>query len=485
MDFASANVFDGRVLSTSRMTHLPSEVPNRKIAKGFFGTILRTVTIIGTILAVIALIFTVTYHLRLSSNIHSRLAVLRDAHKPLTLSELNRYYPAVPAESNAAVIYARAFDLLRTNASFASLENPPPGADPLPVQLRKAMEKACEENVKTFEELQKAALFELCRYPVDYTPGWSALLPHLPSLLKCAVLEMCRGILQEQKGDIQQAIATIDTIMCMAASLDSEPDLISVLVQNRLYFRGSDLLGWLLNHRQLTSEQLAELQRIFQSAGRTNGLARALVAERCATLATFNDSAKEILKTIDPGSEKRATVVLSMYFLQITGALKRDEIRYLDRMSGCETISSQPSADGLKLAETLRLEVQRDARKSAILTAMFVPGMLRGFERNAERIAQQRLVQTALAIEQYRINQNRLPNSLAELAPRLLPEIPIDPFDDIEIRYRPEGGTYAVYSVGPDLTDDGGRKQIPRAAKIDHPKGDIVFAVDRKSERNR
>jgi hypothetical protein len=461
------------------MTAVHTSARQGRVAKGFFRTLLRIVVVVAITVGIIAAMVVGIYHLRLSSKIRSRVAVIRAAHQPVTLSELNSYYAAVPAESNAAVSYARAFDLLKTNASFTSLEYLPTGADPLPVQLRQSMEKACEENLNTFEELQKAARFELCRYPVDYTPGWAALLPHLPSLSKCAVLEMCRGIVEEQKGDIQQVITTIDIIMHMSASLDSEPDLISVLTQNKLYFYASDVLGWLLNHRQLTPEQLTELRQIFQSAERTNSLERALIGERCFTLATFNGSAKEILRAIDPGSEKRAGVVLSMYFLEISGTLKRDEIRYLDRMSDCEEILSEPLPDGLKLAETLRLEVQREARKGAIFTAMFTPGMLKGIERNVERIALQSLVRTTLAIEQYRIIQNRLPSSLGELTPKFLSEIPIDAFDENEIRFRTEGEGFVVYSVGPDGIDDRAKKQIPRAAKIDHPKGDIVIAVSR------
>jgi len=47
---------------------------------------------------------------------------IRAAHKPVTLAELNAYYPDVPAESNAAVVYKRAFDVLKTNEAFNALE---------------------------------------------------------------------------------------------------------------------------------------------------------------------------------------------------------------------------------------------------------------------------------------------------------------------------------------------------------------------------
>ncbi len=211
-----------------------------------FRTLLRIAFLIGVIVVLIAAAF----HAWFWWKVRTRMAGLRATHKPLTLSELNSYYTAVPAESNAAVVYARAFSLLKTNESFRSLEKSeslPTGSEPLPVELWESMEKVCEENAKTLEVLQEATRFGQCRYPMDYVAGWAVLLPHLPQLSKCAALEMCHGVLQEQKGEVQQAIATSETIMRMAASLDSEPDLVSVLAQNRLYLRGSDLLEWLLS----------------------------------------------------------------------------------------------------------------------------------------------------------------------------------------------------------------------------------------------
>jgi len=485
MDFANPNRFDDRVLSTSHMTPAQSKDSSRKVAKGFFKTLFRAVAIIALILALIIVTVTLAYHRHLSSQIRTRLAVLKSAHRPLTLSELNTYYPQIPAESNAAVIYQQAFDLLKKTEAFNSLEKLqelPKGPEPLPLHLLQSMEEACQENAKTLELLDEAALLRQCRYPVDYTPGWRALLPHLPLLSKCAILELCNGVLQERKGDIGRAIKAIEVIMSMAESLDTEPDLISVMTQNKLYVQSSDILLWLLNHRQLTREQITELQRLFQNSVRTNSLERALAGEPCFLLATFNSSATEILSEIDPGSEKRSGVVLSMYVLQISGRLKKDEIRFLDRVRECDEILSEPFPEGLRRAENIRLELQQEARKGAILTAMYFPAILKGIERNGERIARQQLVQTALAIEHYRIIENRLPNSLVELTPRFLPEVPTDPFDDKEIRYRKEADGYAIYCIGPDRIDDEGKKEIPRAAKIDHPRGDIVFAVSRKSE---
>ena len=42
--------------------------------------------------------------------------------------------------------------------------------------------------------------------------------------------------------------------------------------------------------------------------------------------------------------------------------------------------------------------------------------------------------------------------------PRYLDTIPTDPFDGHSLRYRLKDGGAVVYSIGPNLRDDGGEK---------------------------
>lgn len=64
--------------------------------------------------------------------------------------------------------------------------------------------------------------------------------------------------------------------------------------------------------------------------------------------------------------------------------------------------------------------------------------------------------QTAIAIKRYQLAHGKLPDSLAQLVPTFIPEIPADPFNGKPLQYRQENEGFYIYSVGPDLTDDGG-----------------------------
>lgn len=62
--------------------------------------------------------------------------------------------------------------------------------------------------------------------------------------------------------------------------------------------------------------------------------------------------------------------------------------------------------------------------------------------------------QVLMALKAYQIDNAKLPNSLDELVPEYLSQVPKDPFDGQAIRFSPE--KRIIYSVGQDLIDSGG-----------------------------
>jgi hypothetical protein len=90
-------------------------------------------------------------------------------------------------------------------------------------------------------------------------------------------------------------------------------------------------------------------------------------------------------------------------------------------------------------------------------------------------LAQIRAARTALAVERYRLKTGSLPASLEGLVPGYLATIPLDPFTREPLKFRQLARGYVVYSVGRDLSDDGGKE---KPAKGDGPY-DVTFTVER------
>jgi hypothetical protein len=89
-------------------------------------------------------------------------------------------------------------------------------------------------------------------------------------------------------------------------------------------------------------------------------------------------------------------------------------------------------------------------------------------------IARERLLTAELAVRCYQSEQGRLPQSLEQLVPKYLQQVPSDPFSGRPVIYHPQGTNWLLYSVGEDGVDDGG-KRVGRSGSGTVTKGDLFY----------
>lgn len=77
--------------------------------------------------------------------------------------------------------------------------------------------------------------------------------------------------------------------------------------------------------------------------------------------------------------------------------------------------------------------------------------------------ARQALIEIRYALELYRLQQGRYPQSVSDLSPEILKAVPLDPDSGKPPIYRPQGPAgFVLYSVGENQKDDGGKmKKTP------------------------
>jgi hypothetical protein len=96
-------------------------------------------------------------------------------------------------------------------------------------------------------------------------------------------------------------------------------------------------------------------------------------------------------------------------------------------------------------------------------------------ERKHNRvIAHERLLMAELAVHCYQSEQGRMPQSLDELVPKYLQQVPSDPFSGRPVIYHTMGTNYLLYSVGEDGVDDGG-KRVGRSVSSAVTQGDLFY----------
>ena len=87
-----------------------------------------------------------------------------------------------------------------------------------------------------------------------------------------------------------------------------------------------------------------------------------------------------------------------------------------------------------------------------IVTSVLVPAIGRVNERYWETIAQMRITRAGLALLQHKQSEDAFPETLEAL--KLSDND--DPFSAEPLRYKAQGQSFILYSVGPDQKDNGG-----------------------------
>ena len=112
----------------------------------------------------------------------------------------------------------------------------------------------------------------------------------------------------------------------------------------------------------------------------------------------------------------------------------------------------------------------------------FMPPLGTAHRKVAGRDARLRGMALFLAIQAYEKKHGALPERLDQLVPGYLPRVPEDPFDGKPFRYLRNGvpglpgHAWAVYSIGEDFTDDGGKAHSAGTPDNDHgPNPDLVW----------
>jgi hypothetical protein len=151
--------------------------------------------------------------------------------------------------------------------------------------------------------------------------------------------------------------------------------------------------------------------------------------------------------------------LLSEYRRDFSNAKARDVIQLLR-----QTLTERNDIDFL--IACYRAQSERDGRWHSKLRSALARLVGNTFDdgtwAQADRIRETRkswdawnlLMQTDLAIGLFQSDHRRLPESLAELVPEYLPEVPVDPHSGGALVYRPVGDGYELYSVGSNGTDE-------------------------------
>jgi hypothetical protein len=427
------------------------------------------------------------WHLR--QNINAKTAAIKAAGLPLNWEDLSRWPAVIPDDKNMAFIYTNA--IAHLDAKFI-----PDAVDfreflgPLSTEARAKLQVAIEINLPAIQIIAQVSDASKSRYPVNYLDGQSAQLPHLAGLKQLAVVLGCDAILKAGDSNTAAASEDVRSSLKISESLDNEPILISQLTSAGILNLSCDSLEGVLRRTPLPEEQLSRLESQFTQIESTNRFLTGLIGER-ATMNEFirlaQDDVNKMIEIANQGQpDDNQTQLLPRNpgaGWRFIGFGERDRNFFLGGMAtNIFFIQEGPPASLAMRDEDNRLGEQAKS-ELYIFSAMFLPTLSVIGNRDAFVRAYLRDAITALPVERWRLqHHDALPDSLDDLVPAFLPAVPIDPYDGKPLRYKKLEKGYCIYSIGPNLKDDGGRDIPLPSAKVTRDERmnyDIVFIVDR------
>ncbi len=117
------------------------------------------------------------------------------------------------------------------------------------------------------------------------------------------------------------------------------------------------------------------------------------------------------------------------------------------------------------------------------------PDFTKAWYTTMQTLTKHEMLITAIALKRFELQHGSKPSSLDAVIPEFLPALPTDFMDGHPLRYRLNSdGTYALYSVGDNLIDDGGisisASADTGAAKSPWSGKDWVWPVTRASDKS-
>jgi len=431
----------------------------------------------GLILLVVALAGLAYLGLRLTYGGRSRsaLARLKASGAPTTWEQV--VPPPVPDDQNAALLYEKAFALVPGRPSDLLYEYL--GSDPAErgkVQSQVASILAFDAAALHYVAL--AAKRPKCRFDRDWSDPLNMTFEQVSRLKSLMAIVMAQAVLQADRGDVAGALETWSVNIVMVKHLESEPLLISQLTAVAITAIAAESLPQILEDHQPSPDACRRAAQALSRLDLTRAFVRSLEAERVWSHRWMREARLNPLSLQGgappaPGLKASAQAALTAAAYQLVAPL--DDAAMLRAWEKQIALARKPYRQTVKQFEAL----ERDIPPYALLTRTFVGSTFgRAVGARDRGIAYVGMMRVELGLAAYRTEFGGYPKSLGELRTALHWDVPRDPFSGRDFVYHRKGGGFVLYSIGPDLRDDGG---VRLGAMPGGPfGGDIPYRIERQ-----
>lgn len=336
------------------------------------------------------------------------------------------------------------------------------------------------------EELRRAATLPESRFPLNYDtdPPMAILLPHLEALKKCSQVLQLRAIAELQLSQSDKALADVELIFRLMASVRSEPFLISQLVRIDMLNLALQPVWEGTQEHRWSDSQLKELNEALSGLDFLADYKASVRGERALEIATIEyiRRTRDIGDFIAYGNSVPLRTAIELRFA-------RSSVYYQNELSLVRASQEwvfpvvsvrqhRVSLEALRQAATNIDQMRIHWSLNDVMAGMFLPAFEIAVRRFCYPQSSVDMARVACALERCRLAQGKYPESLDSLAPRFMQSVPLDVINGQPLKYQlTAGGQFTLYSVGWNGTDDGGAVFLQSGSEtlIDNYDGDWVW----------
>ncbi len=408
--------------------------------------------------------------------VRQRMATLRVEAGAIALSLAP---PRVPDAQNAAPLYRRASEILEARKAqglpwwkvsywFAF----PYAADEFDPADEEVLSLLAQSR-PVIDLLHRAAERPACNFGVHYSPpslrvtmAWPSSIPDLGGLLSVSAR------VAASEGRMADAMADLHAAWAISRHCTAEPPIIATLIGVSAEDKAFDAFQYVLDQGPLPVDALDAGPDLLTPSYR-EALHRGVLMNTALGMATFAsmpDLIAESVVRVHPQLPEFPLVTARTAAPYRVFLWKEDLEAHLGWMRRYEQLSSEPYYKNERLWRDLDRRLSQtflgpdrtfsetflNQRESGLMTRCLTFPLARASKLAALADARHRLVALAIAAERYRQAEGVLPTDLDQLVPRYVLLVLTDPFTGEPLKLVAAADGIVLYSLGPDLADDGG-----------------------------
>lgn len=349
---------------------------------------------------------------------------------------------------------------------------------------------ALSRYAPAIERLRTASKLPQAHFPVSYTDDNPAmiLLPHLASLKGCTTTLKMRAVAELQADQSERALEDIKLMSRLQEAIRVEPFLISHLVCIAMFnLELQPIWEGLADHKWNEAQLIA----LDAELGKFDFLAAyqfAMRGERafgCGIVDFLQRNRSELanmgwdfddLNTPRPNRLQALAVnaIPSGWFAQNKLSICEIHAGYFSQIIDLQTRTY--SASNVAKANELYGKRLTHPTPYDWFSRLLLPSLQKAAEKFVIGQNSSDLARVAIALERHRLAHGQFPATLDALTPTFLAKLPHDVITGQPLKYRrTDNGSFILYSVGWNETDDGGTVELAKGGGVDLKNGDWVW----------